>query len=59
MITITIGDNRRLAAKEDAIHRVVRAMKECSGSAAVQEAACKAIINLTAKNSKSNHQPHC
>ena len=46
------ADNRKLAAKEDAIQRVIRAMKECSGSASVQEAACKAIINLTAKNSE-------
>ena len=45
------ADNRKLAAKDEAIQRVIRAMKECSGSASVQEAACKAIINLTAKNS--------
>ena len=51
MISST-ADNRKLAAKEDAIQRVIRAMKECSGSASVQEAACKAIINLTAKNSE-------
>ena len=52
MSTIIIAENRKLSAKEDAISRVIRAMRECSGSASVQEAACKAIINLTAKNSK-------